>query len=36
MAPIFVSPCWPQTASAAQGTGPFPYLHDGSVRAIKA
>ena len=31
-----VSPAWPETASAAQDTGPFPYLHGGSVSAIKA
>jgi hypothetical protein len=31
-----VSPVWVQTASAAQDTGPFRYLHGGSVSAIKA
>ena len=36
MATTSVSPAWPETASAAQGSGPFPYLHGGSVSAIKA
>ena len=30
------SQAWQETASAAQGTGPFPYLHGDSVSASKA
>jgi hypothetical protein len=36
MAPTSLSSAWPETASAAQDTGPFPYLPGGSVSAIKA
>ena len=36
MATTSVSPAWPEAASAAPDAGPFPYLHDVSVSAIKA
>jgi hypothetical protein len=36
MAPTSVSPAWPETASATQGTGPVPYLHGGVVTVINA
>ncbi len=36
MATTSVSPAWPEAASAAQDTGPVPYLHDVSVSAIEA
>ena len=36
MAPTSVSPAWTETASVAQDTGPFPYLHGVPVSAIKA
>ena len=36
MAHTSVSPAWPEPASAAQGTGPVPYLHGGAVTVIDA